>query len=370
MRTYDVAAYIWPAYSGDDPRAQFFWEEGYGEWQSLKNSVPKFPGHRWPRKPLWGYVNEGDPYVMEMEIEAATSHGVNVFVYDWYWYDRRPFLENCLNNGFLKARNRDKMQFYIMWANHSARYNWNKRICNTPWSAPPIWDGLVDPQEFVRMTDRIIEMYFKQPNYYKINGCPVFSFYFINDLLKSLGGIEGTRKALDDFRERVIKAGFPGLHLQFCSRPERKLNIPEHGVVDMDQFAFFSALGIDSLTGYGNGAVCGTDKPYDETLPVYEKFVKMMEENAPLFFPSVSIGWDNNPRYDERTLMPRIITNVSPENFAKGLTIAKDYLDRHPNQPPLMIINAWNEWTEANYLQPDDIWGYGMLEAVKQVFVK
>ena len=34
--------------------------------------------------------NEADPYVMEMEIAAAADHGVNVFIYDWYWYDGRP----------------------------------------------------------------------------------------------------------------------------------------------------------------------------------------------------------------------------------------------------------------------------------------
>lgn len=69
-----------------------------------KNAVAKFPGHEWPRKPLWGYVDEADPAVMEMEIEAAAEHGVNVFIYDWYWFDGMPYLENCLNDGFLKAK--------------------------------------------------------------------------------------------------------------------------------------------------------------------------------------------------------------------------------------------------------------------------
>ena len=75
-----------------------FWPEGIGEWQSVKNSTMKSNGYHWNRKPLWGYVNEANPDVMEMEIECAARHGVNVFIYDWYWYDRRPFLENCLND--------------------------------------------------------------------------------------------------------------------------------------------------------------------------------------------------------------------------------------------------------------------------------
>ena len=96
---YDVAAYIWPAYTGDEPRTRMFWPEGNGEWESVRKATAKFAGHTWPRRPLWGYCNEADPRVMEMQIDAAADHGVNVFIYDWYWYDGRPFLEQCLNNG-------------------------------------------------------------------------------------------------------------------------------------------------------------------------------------------------------------------------------------------------------------------------------
>ena len=85
---YDVAAYIWPAYTGDEPRAHIFWDKGIGEWQSVMTAEKKFPEHNWPRKPVWGYVNEADPFVMEMEIEAAVSHGVNVFIYDWYQHEQ------------------------------------------------------------------------------------------------------------------------------------------------------------------------------------------------------------------------------------------------------------------------------------------
>ena len=102
MSRYDVAAYIWPAYTGDEPRARIFWKEGIGEWQTVKNSVPKTPAYFWNRKPLWGYVNEADPYVMESQIACAREHGVNVLIYDWYWYDHRPFLEQCLDNGYLE----------------------------------------------------------------------------------------------------------------------------------------------------------------------------------------------------------------------------------------------------------------------------
>ena len=117
--SYDVAAFVWPAYHPEPRWAELgIFKAGKGEWQNVWEAVPKWKGHRQPLKPLWGYENEADPKVMEKKIEAAVAHGVNVFIYDWYWYGGRPFLEDALNKGFLGASNNGKMKFFIMWANH------------------------------------------------------------------------------------------------------------------------------------------------------------------------------------------------------------------------------------------------------------
>ena len=57
----------------------------------------------------------------------------------------------------------------------------------------------------------------------------------------------------------------------------------------------------------------------------------------------------------------------TPASFAAYLQKAKDYADQHPRQKKLLIINAWNEWVEGSYLEPDMLWGYGYLDAVKAV---
>jgi len=62
------------------------------------------------------------------------------------------------------------------------------------------------------------------------------------------------------------------------------------------------------------------------------------------------------------------MTNNTPDNIKKALYQAKEYLDSSKLPAPLVVINSWNEWTETSYLQPDNINGYGYLEAVKEVF--
>ena len=66
----------------------------------IKKGTPRFTGHYQPKVPLWWYELDDDPEVMEKRIDTATDNGVNVFIFDWYWHDKGPFLESSLNNGF------------------------------------------------------------------------------------------------------------------------------------------------------------------------------------------------------------------------------------------------------------------------------
>ena len=370
INKYDIAAYVWPAYTGDEKRTRMFWPEGIGEWQSVKNAQSKIVGDKvydWGRKPLWGYVNEADPYVMEMQIEAATDHGVNVFIYDWYWYDRRPFLENCLNDGFLKAKNNNKMQFYLMWANHTVNNTWDIRISSE--QSNIIWDGAVDRREFEIICRRIIADYFTHPLYYKIDNKPVFMIYDIDNLIRGLDGIDGTASAFDWFRNECVKSGLNGVHLQLTQWGERVHNLS--GLDSGRQKAtseLVKILGFESMSHYQFIHFANIDRDYNIIMQdVLKEWARIADKYDIPYFPHISVGWDNNPRFKE--FRPGIVKNNTPENFAAALEHAKAYADNHPDQPPLITINSWNEWTETSYLMPDNLYGYGYLEAVKKVFL-
>jgi len=371
MKQYDVAAYIWPAYTGDELRTRIFWPEGMGEWETVREARPKFPGHQWPRKPLWGYMNEADPAVMEMQINQATRHGVNVFIYDWYWFDRRPFLENCLDDGFLKAPNNTDMKFYLMWANHDANAYWDRRLSSSRSGQTTIWSGRVNRQDFEEMAQRLVDKYFGIENYYKIDGKPVFMIYELANLIEGFGGVEETAAALAWMRQMVKAKGYPGLHLQLCVRGDRNMNLTG---IDGGSVASYSdtvaQLGADSFTHYGYFQITNPTGDYVTLLEeIRKEYEKIDAQYTVPYFPHASIGWDNNPRFAMDDIHPRITTNNGPENFEKGLRLAKEYVDTHDLPAPLITVNSWNEWTEASYLQPDDVYGYGYLEAVKKVFV-
>ncbi len=370
-KQYDIAAIVWPSYHPDD-RAKIFWPDGIGEWQTVMSNKPKFEGHDQPRYPLWGYVNEADPYVAGMEIEAATDHGVNVFIFDWYWYDRMPFLEGHLNDGFLRAKNTHKMKFYLMWANHDVTRRWDKRGADDAFTRKDksiIWKAAIDRDEFEMVCHRFIEKYFSQPNYYQIDDKPVFMIYSMKDLISGLGGVNETIAALKWFRKEVKKAGYKGLELQYSLRLDGRRDI----VVEKDTIGeekyLVEALGFNSLTHYVYAHMTGIDRDYQEVLKDAEKIWNWVSDNYDAnYFPQVSVGWDASPRtYD---FVGGIIKNSNPENFEIALRRAKDFVDKHPEQPPLITINSWNEWTETSYLMPCTLHGYGYLEAIRKVFVE
>ncbi len=367
MKKYDIAAFVWPSYTGDERRSRMFWPQGFGEWETVMKTRSKVPGQIWPRKPVWGYVNEANADVMEMQINCAAKHGVNVFIYDWYWYDDRPFLENCLNDGYLKAPNNDKVKFYLMWANHDATSMWDTRISDE-FGDDTIWDGKVNFERFTHVVERVITKYFGHPSYYKIDNKPVFMIYDIFQLIRGFGNVEETVKALEYFRAETIKAGFPGLHLQ--------ANCPSRGMFtrnpDLAKIVYdangFKMLGYDSFSNYQYRQMTDTTGDYLDVLErvkdKYKEYDASFSETP--YFPHASIGWDANPRYTEP--QPFLTVNSSPENFEKALIAAKEYVDSHDLPAPLITINSWNEWTEGSYLEPDDVTGYGYLEAVKKTF--
>ena len=359
-KEYIVAAYIWPSCHDDAMAREVLWPDGEGEWEVIKKGNPRFEGHYQPRRPLWGFEHDNDPVVVEKWINTALEHGVNTFVYDWYWYDGKPFLESALNDGFLKAPSNEKMNFYIMWANHNVKRNyWNYHRYGDDTSL--LWAGGVDRANFEIIVDRVINQYFKLPNYLKIDGCPVFSIFSLGELMNGLGGEEQAREALAYFREKVREAGFPGLHIQGMSGGPSNPS-PEK----LDKIVYrVKNLGLDSFALYNMGG-------FNVDYLVHCENAKLIRENldrdldVPVF-PCVSISWDDTPRFPHKGEEHVTRYNGTPENFAKALRLAKKYADEHPEQLPMISINAWNEWVEGSYLLPDEVNGFGYLEAVKAV---
>jgi hypothetical protein len=367
-----VSCYYFPNYHPNDPRNQELKGTGWSEWELVKEARPRFKSHHQPNVPLWGYTDESDPKVMAQKIEAAASHGINAFIFDWYWFDDGPFLERGLDEGFLKAANNDRIKFSIMWANH----DW---IDIQPYKKDSprkvLYKGTVKKQTFDKMCDYIISMYFKHPSYWKIDGKPYFSIYELNKLMQSFGSIEATRAALDQFRTKAKKAGFSDIHLNAV--------VWGHSILPGEQKPANPAnvvkrLGFDSVTSYVWIHHVSLPEMQTDYKYVQEEYFKYWTKAQSLFdvpyYPNVTMGWDSSPRAHQDDPFGNFgypfmhtIAGNTPERFQQALQATKQRLEKSAGQH-ILTINCWNEWTEGSYLEPDTRNKMAYLEAVKNVF--
>lgn len=376
-KDYQVAVYYFPNYHVD-PRNEAVHGEGWTEWSLTRHATPRYAGHRQPRVPLWGYEDESDPTVMAKKIDAAADHGVDAFIFDWYWYNDGPFLQRGLEEGFLPAPNAQRLRFSLMWANHDwynihpARYD-GKHELQFP--------GRITAETFETMTDHIVETYFKHPSYWLIDGCPYFSIYDLQSLLESFGSLDRTVEAFETFRQKTRALGFPNLHLNAVVwGGDNWIDFIPSSKDLSSTSALIEALGFDSVTSYvyiHHAAMTEfPETPYEAVRQEYNAYRAVANRSyAVPYYPNVTMGWDASPRtlitdaYSNRGYpYTPSLSGATPEAFGAALAETKAFLADRPANQRILTINAWNEWTEGSYLEPDTVYGMGYLEAIKAVF--
>jgi len=411
---HTVAVYWWPNFHTDSfHQSKKF--PGWTEWEIVRHAMPRFPGHAQPKIPLWGYRDEANPQEAARSIAALADAGVGAIIFDWYRYDDQinggVMIERALREGFLQAPNRRRIQFALMWANHTY-IDCHPFAPGSDFSKAPIWRrGEVTLAAFQRHTDDAIAHYFAQPNYWKIGGKPYFSIYQLEVLMRGMKTAKATRELFDDFRHRVRAAGLPGLHLNLVDFSfANSLKMVKGEAMPGDPLRtiqterdLMEALGVDSTTWYtwvhhvapampatksavpvasaGSSVVVGPlstevlrgsagkagyqTRDYDDW--GHEAMRVQAERIAALgipFFPHVARGWDGSPR----NYKSGIIVGNTPEQFKKYLIEAKKLADAHLESRGIITINSWNEWVEGSYLEPDTETGTQYLDAIRAVF--
>ena len=317
---YEVGIYYFPGW------------KGWSEW---------FPISHFPeRKPVLGWYREGDPEVADWHIKWAVEHGITFFAYDWYWSQGARHLEHGLHDGYFKAKYRHLLKFCLLWANHNAK-------------------GTSSLEDCIAVTRYWIENYFRRPEHLTIDGKPVVIIFSTHRLTEDLGSAK-VKEAFEAMRAECRKAGLKGLYLIAC-------------VGSAGQARHVAEEGYDAVTAYNwpglNMKSSGKWASFDDLIVGYKRnWEHIMEQSPiPMMLP-VCGGWDSRPWHGDNAL---VRFGRNPENFKQHLLDAKRLLDA-PNQksliPNVILAEAWNEWGEGSYLEPHKEFGFGYLDAFREVF--
>jgi len=346
---------------------------GWTEWQCVKYATPRFEGHLQPKKPLWGYEDESDPKVMEKKIKALTDYGVDGFIFDYYWFkEEGPYRRDCLEKGFLGAKNNEDVEFSVMWCNHDPIY-----VHPAPYRSEGrvLASGDVDEAFVKEVTDYCIENYFCKKNYMRVDGKIFFGIWDMTKFIDNFGSAEEAGRILADFRKRAADKGYE-LHLaSHCTK------IPGYHSRNKEEFnGTVAALGLDSLFTYGGYMPVCKEWPKVEYSEYTDYSVERMISDTELsdvpLATAVSTGWDSSPRtvqseiYEEAAGWPYcpVTVNNTPEAVEVFFKKMKDFFDSGKSTAPYLTLATWNEWTEGNFFEPCEMYGFGYLEAFKKTF--
>jgi hypothetical protein len=356
------------------PENDEWWGKGFTDWVNVKRARPQFRGHYQPRVPQGGnYYDQSRKETLAWQIDLARRHGVHGFCHYHYWFDGKQLLETPTNLVMASKEKEFDFPFCLAWANETWSRRWDGRdhhILQQQSHEP-------DPALWMRHFEYLFRAW-SDERAFRIDGKPVFLVYRAH-LIREIGAM------FDLWRAEAARRGLPGLYL--VAMKQYEFPVPEvlrHFDATM-QFQPFEALfspdypapGVETRRIFRPLRLLPERMQdvlrsvrynlfpaltfYDYEM-VWKHILKIEREGGIPAFPGAFVDWDNTPRYVKRA---RIFKGASPERFAYWFRRLVEVTATRPDPERLIFINAWNEWAEGTYLEPDERHGLKYLEAVR-----
>lgn len=325
------------------------WGKGFTEWRNVGKARAYFDGQYQPRLPgELGYYDLRIPEIMDQQADLAREHGIHGFCYYYYWFNGTRPLHLPIDN--MLRRRKPEFPFCFCWANE----NWTRR-----------WDGMEkeiliaqnhtpeDDLAFLRFIMPALE----DPRYIRVNGKPLLLVYR-TELFPD------PKATAERWREEAMRAGIGDLFLVRCegfdpwTTPDSvgfdaSYEVPTFILPDELKVADLKPLNV-SPEFKGRIYDYGKIVDYYCTRPE----VPYRRYRGPM------LAWDNTPRHNERAV---VFHDVTADKYERWVRDSLEHARRRfAGEERLVFINAWNEWAEGSYLEPDLKFGRQFLEATQR----
>ena len=341
------------------PENDRWWGEGFTEWTNTKKARPRFEGQYQPRIPHkdFGYYTLDSIGPIEKQVKLAKQHGIYGFCFYHYWFSGKRLLEKPVDL-FLQNPQVD-INFCICWANE----NWTRR-----------WDGadkeILIEQEYLeddplRFIDDL-KLYLDDPRYIRVDGKPVIIVYNPKE-------IKGAQQVFEKWRIRARENGIGEILIWVCNTHEytaerlyltpfvdASVEFPPHNSGSFAEYAYVYGENA-SRSGVWNYQTIvnimklklGANKTGSKTLPLYR---------------TATLGWDNTARKKVDSVC---LSRYSLQGFYDWCGAIVDHTDRvFEKDKRFIFINAWNEWAEGTYLEPDEKYGYANINTFSKALFR
>ncbi len=353
------------------------WGKGFTEWTNTRKAEPMFEGHYQPKVPLNNnYYNLLDDEVKLWQANLARQYDVFGFCYYHYWFKNGKKLLEKPAEQMLANKDID-IPFCFSWANE----NWSKR-----------WDGgnkeIIAEQDYGDVEDwkqhlEYLIPFFKDSRYITLNDKPIFLIYKPEE-------IPNVNTMLSYWNNEIKKRGFPGIC--FMIQNPNWFYLPSYDLGEFDYQIKFQPFFSHAYKNKNLTHLYNMRKVYrilknmhlnwmlDKLLPELKKFhhrnemsmqkkmdydemwkIIIQSEARPEYIEGAFVDWDNTSRKKNGY----VYIGSSPDKFCSYMKALYKKINEN-QQVPVVFINAWNEWCEGAYLEPDELHEYQYLEALRE----
>ncbi|MFT8348218.1 glycoside hydrolase family 99-like domain-containing protein [Clostridium saccharoperbutylacetonicum] len=332
-----------------------WWGSGFTEWTNTKKAKPLYKGHNQPKEPLNNrYYCLLDKKMQEWQCNLADKYGIYGFCYYHYWFSGKMLLqkpmENMLNNKNIK------LPFCISWANEPWTRNWDGRdkeiLISQEYGEEEDWEKHL----------QYLLPFFKDARYIKKDNKPIFILYRACHIKKCYEMVEYWRK-------RLIQYEFSGIYIIETLTGHQKTFCLNNSSAQLEMEPMHTIR--HHLPLWKQGIRFIIKKLNKNGLNVYDKISYALIWNRIInknrsYKKTTYLGgfvdWDNSPRWGRRAM---IVIGANPDKFRKYFSIQYNLSNQANNE--YIFINAWNEWGEGTFLEPDKKYKYKYLEAIRKV---
>lgn len=359
MNKIKIIAFYLPQFHAI-PENDEWWGKGFTDWTNVRKGFVYAKGQEQPRIPLNdNYYDLTNVDTLRWQAKLMEEYNVYGQCIYHYWFDGKLLLEKPAE---LLLENKDiQMNFCFSWANE-------------PWART--WDGknssVLMPQRYGDESDwkkhfEYLLPFFKDDRYIKENNCPMFIIY------KS-SSIKDCKAMMECWIEMAKEAGFDGVHfvetLRGTGNETRELPFKAKVEFEPARTTYMANKADLTYDRIRRRFVKYINKLFRRNIPLNRpvKFNTVADKSLALISPQgtyggVFVGWDNTAR---KGLSSTLILPPSKKDFESFLA-KKIEITKKIYKTEYLFINAWNEWAEGTYLEPDKIHKYDYLDAVKKV---
>ncbi len=339
------------------PENDMWWGEGYTEWTAVKKASALFEGQNQPRKPYGNYYYDlSDIETLKWQVGIAKEYGVDGFSFYHYWFDSENNLlkkpaEMLLNNADIE------IDFCFTWANETWARSWSNISKKNTWNDnekkgyDSEKDGILMLQKYGGKKEwekhiKYLIPFFKDQRYIKYGNRPVFIIYSVEDILCLDEMIDCWNKLL---AEHEIE------NIYIINETRDCISGSVYADADMVRFPTYAINRMKKNCSIKNVNSYDYDECWKYTIECAQ--TEILDKTR---YVCAAVDYDDTARRGKGGCF---LKGVTPLKFEKYMEILISICKQ--KKLSFLFVNAWNEWGEGMYLEPDERWGYGFLQALK-----